>query len=1098
MNLEEALRILEFEDVQVVPKIKDIQKHFHRLSKIKHPDKNNGSKESTLEFQNLLNAYHVAGKAAEKVKPEEDDVEDIIARKVFEQFQFSSVKVNSQSITIKTEKDLNSTWMEILSTNLGQPIDNKGTHGKKFTLVDKCEEPSTNIFLTLYHTGNLLVQAQGNKQSINIHFMDIHLQDLFMQVYNRAKLQNKISTVSQPYKTPLRKIMKTTRGVKRRIKCPQCEYQTNDTSHLAKHMKKHGAPTARILLDKFEEAEDPSATPEPMEAASLTVPNISGAQNTSVLPPESTVKAPAKMNSVVFKPSNESGKFHCMLCGEGFGHEHALNLHVKEAHEIPCTMCDLIFFDDLDKNVHMLSCHNSETEKPAPAEDISDSECSKIPQVGGDLCEEKLANKLELDSHIEDSHKERETVESVSVVPPTEVTRNLVLECEFCNFTTEAISDLNQHVMSHNKTWKCNLCEYTANTEFAYQLHVQSYHRSEEEECPTNVEFDNKLTADITGYEQAEPSVPPSLQCDICDFNTPTASVFANHVNTHVTTKKCDKCEFTANTEFAFQMHVHGHHPTPSACINFPCSTCGMTFGDIRELNDHVIRRHTVPEVPDNSKQEPDVKYYLKYIIEQNREIMEDIFEFKKTVKQHFNTIASDQERIHEEFSTMGLFSQKLEQEAKAKEEEHKTLMNKGFEALFSGMKVLESHQSHLSQQINDITNTDSPSNPDNEQDAPADKPHQQKKQQMRTCERCDFVVYSDLHIKKHMKIRHGVRDKMLWVADSISSNVDFKNIAEKTGLNIKPTKAYTVTKDTPGAKFPEKNFLDVVEKELSVKDYTFLVLGGGTIEITNLNTSITPEADLTGFKDEVIESSKKLFSLAECALETHPSLEKVILLRRPPMFDPVSTDPLELKPQLSRLGDSVFFELWCNSRFKKRIYLGDHQIPNRLDNEHNAVFGNPDQDHYDGLHMIGHAGRHVFQESILSILNGAGIFVIPEGRKANQERNIRDRPNTQDLEGRPLGRKTSDDKTIPTGTKPNLERGAGQYDPLQMFRERLSSSRKESCQPTDQISQQQKQNDGMFQADGNKSSRASVISSSSLQGNYSIPVSNPFHILGN
>ena len=177
--------------------------------------------------------------------------------------------------------------------------------------------------------------------------------------------------------------------------------------------------------------------------------------------------------------------------------------------------------------------------------------------------------------------------------------------------------------------------------------------------------------------------------------------------------------------------------------------------------------------------------------------------------------------------------------------------------------------------------------------------------------------------------------------------------------------------------------------------------------------------------------------------------------------------------------------------------YLGDHQIPNRLDNEHNAVFGNPDQDHYDGLHMIGHAGRHVFQESILSILNGAGIFVIPEGRKANQERNIRDRPNTQDLEGRPLGWKTSDDKTIPTGTKPNLERGAGQYDPLQMFRERLSSSRKESCQPTDQISQQQKQNDGMFQADGNKSSRASVISSSSLQGNYSIPVSKPFPHFG-
>ena len=57
------------------------------------------------------------------------------------------------------------------------------------------------------------------------------------------------------------------------------------------------------------------------------------------------------------------------------------------------------------------------------------------------------------------------------------------------------------------------------------------------------------------------------------------------------------------------------------------------------------------------------------------------------------------------------------------------------------------------------------------------------------------------------MKVRHGVRDKMLWVADSISSNVDFFDIADKTGIDIKPTKAYTVTRDSIGAKFPEKNF---------------------------------------------------------------------------------------------------------------------------------------------------------------------------------------------------------------------------------------------------------------------------------------------------
>ena len=302
--------------------------------------------------------------------------------------------------------------------------------------------------------------------------------------------------------------------------------------------------------------------------------------------------------------------------------------------------------------------------------------------------------------------------------------------------------------------------------------------------------------------------------------------------------KKCNKCDFTANTEFAFQLHIEGHHPNPPAIINYPCSMCGMNFSDIRELNDHVTRRHVVHEVPHSSKQEADLKYYLKYIIDQNREMMEDIFEFKKTVNQQFDKIADEQERLQEEFHTMGMSRQKFEQESNEKEKEHQTVVNKGFEALFSGMQVLESHQVHLSKQIDEITSADSPSNPDIMEEPSTNKQNHQKKKQVKTCEKCDFVVYSDQHIKKHMQVRHGVRDQMLWVADSINSNVDFFDIADKTGIDIKRTKAYTVTRDSIGAKFPEKNFIDVVEKELNGQDYNFLVLGGGTVE-TSLGTIV-------------------------------------------------------------------------------------------------------------------------------------------------------------------------------------------------------------------------------------------------------------------
>ena len=61
-------------------------------------------------------------------------------------------------------------------------------------------------------------------------------------------------------------------------------------------------------------------------------------------------------------------------------------------------------------------------------------------------------------------------------------------------------------------------------------------------------------------------------------------------------------------------------------------------------------------------------------------------------------------------------------------------------------------------------------------------------------------MIHNDLHLQKHMKVRHGVRDKMLWVGDSISSNMDFKHIEENISMDIKHAKAYTVTSEAVGA----------------------------------------------------------------------------------------------------------------------------------------------------------------------------------------------------------------------------------------------------------------------------------------------------------
>ena len=318
------------------------------------------------------------------------------------------------------------------------------------------------------------------------------------------------------------------------------------------------------------------------------------------------------------------------------------------------------------------------------------------------------------------------------------------------------------------------------------------------------------------------------------------------------------------------------------------------------------------------------------------------------------------------------------------------------------------------------------------------------------------------------MHVRHGEKDKLLWVADSISSNLDFKHIADKIDMTIKHAKAYTVTADSPGAKFPNRNFLDVVEKECDETDFSVLVLGGGTVEITNLDTTQNPEENIIEFKEKVFAASKKMFNLAECALQTYPCLEKVIILKKPPRFDPKDVDPMELKPQLSKLGNSILFELWCNSNFKGKIIIGDHQIPHLLDDSHHQVYGHPDLDHYDGLHLHGPDGRAAFQKSILNILKTAGLVsTLTETNTSNKT--IKDIPD---------GKKNTSDA----------------YDPMKMFKNRHKLRKNSS-------NHQNFHKDGLDEA-GNQpprpSVRPTVIRSSSLQNRYTVPVGNTFDMLGN
>ena len=190
MDLEvvNALRVLGFEDLSVIPKMKEINRRYRKLAFLNHPDRHPDDPEATAKFQKILNAYQVAGRAAENIPDDTMDKEEQVARKMFKQFQLKSVKENTTSVTILTEKSLYSSWMDTLTRFAGLP-ENKGPNGNKFTTTDLLKGHPVKIYLTMYKTGKLLIQAEKNQHSINLHFIETHLEKLFYEVYSQKSIQ---------------------------------------------------------------------------------------------------------------------------------------------------------------------------------------------------------------------------------------------------------------------------------------------------------------------------------------------------------------------------------------------------------------------------------------------------------------------------------------------------------------------------------------------------------------------------------------------------------------------------------------------------------------------------------------------------------------------------------------------------------------------------------------------------------------------------------------------------------------------------------------------------------------------------------------------
>ena len=340
-----------------------------------------------------------------------------------------------------------------------------------------------------------------------------------------------------------------------------------------------------------------------------------------------------------------------------------------------------------------------------------------------------------------------------------------------------------------------------------------------------------------------------------------------------------------------------------------------------------------------------------------------------------------------------------------------------------------------------------------------------------------------------------------MWVADSILSNVDFDFLSSKMKKKVKNVKAYTASFEEK-ARFPNKNFIDVIDHEINKGSFNTLVIGGGSVDISNLDTNTDPEKNIPALRETVIASAHKLFSIAETVLSNYPAIRKVVLMKRTPRYDPAENDPMSLKPQLSSLADSVSFGIWCDSKFKDRLILGGQDIPSS-DIEHRDVFGNPQEQDYDGLHMRGPAGRTFLTRSIQKVLMKAQL--IEENNELYSHDGWKKVPYSTAQTNSPshMGRVESH----PANHRNDNRRPSMRYNPMGIMIQRIQSlssatlnGKGASHQGNDDVFPAQSASARPVIQEPKVQSRTSVIrpGPNGLQNIYSVPVSNYFTALGN
>ena len=172
---------------------------------------------------------------------------------------------------------------------------------------------------------------------------------------------------------------------------------------------------------------------------------------------------------------------------------------------------------------------------------------------------------------------------------------------------------------------------------------------------------------------------------------------------------------------------------------------------------------------------------------------------------------------------------------------------------------------------------------------------------------------------------------------------------------------AYTTTRFSPNAKYPENNLENKLPELLNERPYKNVIVLTPSNNITNIKEMPNEEQNQLA-----VAVARETLGVVEKALKDFPNLEKAVIVELPPRAD---------SHRLSELVEFANFVLKSSvekSKYRNQISIAS--LDPLYDHSEYAIFGSPSSPKSDGIHMRGNRGSRLYTDCILNAVKSAGL----------------------------------------------------------------------------------------------------------------------------